>query len=227
MSTISIEKAKNHHVSMVSYFTEFVQGGDALKLSVSNSNIKMGAVASISLPAVITCRPGAACASKCYALRMEMRRANVAKAYARNLALWVTDPASYERQAISAAYMQRFFRWHVSGDIISRDYLAMMIRVAETCTRTEFLVFTKKYELINAYINEGNTLPENLHVIFSAWPGEALPNPHRLPVAAMVPKGSDPEPDWQQCGGNCTNCACRGCGCWALKAGQTICFAEH
>lgn len=227
MPTISTIKAQNHHDNMFAYGAEFVRSGEPLKLSVSNGNVKMGAVASISLPAVITCRPGAACASKCYALCMEMRYANVAKAYARNWALWVTDPASYERQAISAAYMERFFRWHVSGDIVSRAYLDMMIRVAETCTKTEFLVFTKKYELINAYINEGNTLPENLHVIFSAWPGEALPNPHRLPVAAMVPKGSDPEPDWQQCGGNCTNCACRGCGCWALKAGQTICFAEH
>ena len=46
MAIISAEKAKIHQNTMVSYFTDFVQCGDALKLSVSNGNVKMGAVPS-------------------------------------------------------------------------------------------------------------------------------------------------------------------------------------
>lgn len=229
MPSVSAEKVQMHHNTMITTIRQFVKLADSqpLALAVSGGNAKMGVIASVSLPAGITCRKDAPCASKCYAMRMEMRRANIGTAYARNLALWATDPASFERQATAAAYMQRFFRWHVSGDIPSAAYLDMMVRVANTCQRTEFLAFTKRFELVNAWIDQHGALPKNLHLLFSAWPGLKLDNPHSLPVAAMVPKGTDPADNWQVCGGNCTDCCCRGCGCWALKPGETICFREH
>ena len=122
-----------------------------LKLSVSNANSKMGNVKSISMPRVVTCAPDVPCAKTCYVGHFDWRR-TVRDAYENNLNLWLTDPDSFEQQAIAAAYGSFYFRWHVSGDIISQDYLAMMCRVARKLPHTHFLAFTKQYKIVNQYL---------------------------------------------------------------------------
>ena len=46
-------------------------------------------------------------------------------------------------------------------------------------------------------------------------------------TAAVILKGKEPDPKYKICGGNCTECACRGVGCWELKKSETIAFYEH
>lgn len=198
-------------------------------LSVSKGNSKMGGIPSISLPAVVTCRKGAPCARKCYAAKLERIRPTVKAAYARNLALWARDPVSFEAQAIAAAMPHRYFRWHVSGDIVGPSYLAMMVRVANACPGTRFLCFTKRFELINMYISERGPLPENLQILFSAWAGLDVPNPYNLPMTHVIYRdGSTTAPAAHYtCGGNCTECLCQGVGCWHLKPGEHLAFYEH
>lgn len=64
-----------------------------------------------------------------------------------------------------------------------------------------------------------------------AIPSVSLPPvitcPHGVPTAAVIFKGEEPRDGWKVCGGNCTECACRGVGCWELKPGETIAFYEH
>lgn len=57
--------------------------------------------------------------------------------------------------------------------------------------------------------------------------GWTVPNPHNLPTSAVIFKGTEPRDGWKVCGGNCAECACRGCGCWELKKGETIAFYQH
>ena len=198
-------------------------------LSVSKGNAKMGGIPSISLPAVVTCRKGAPCARKCYAAKLERIRPNVKAAYQRNLDLWAHDPAAFEAQAIAAAMPHRYFRWHVSGDIVGPSYLAMMVRVANACPGTRFLCFTKRFELVNMYIKERGPLPENLQILFSAWAGLDVPNPYNLPMTHVIYRdGSTTAPaSHYVCGGNCTECLCQGVGCWQLKPGEHLAFYEH
>ena len=197
------------------------------RISISPGNVKMGAIPSVSLPPVITCAPGCTCARKCYALRIARLRKTVRDAYARNLDILNNDPASYWLQVEAAAATTRYFRYHVSGDIVNAAYLENMAAIARKQPATHFLAFTKKYSLVNDYISNGNKIPDNLHIIFSAWPGMPMDNPHGLPVAEVIFKGQDPRDDWKICGGNCAECACRGCGCWELKPGEVIAFYEH
>lgn len=187
----------------------------------------MGAIPSVSLPPITTCAAGCTCAKKCYAAKLCRIYPSVRKAYENNLAIYLSNPDEYFRQVKAAATMSRYFRWHVSGDIIDGAYFAEMVRIAQELPGTEFLAFTKQYDIVNAYIDENGPLPENLHVIFSAWPGMPMNNPHNLPVAQVIFKGQEPADDWKVCGGNCTECACRGVGCWELKNGETIAFYEH
>lgn len=198
-----------------------------MKVSISNGNAKLGAIPSVSLPACVTCNPSAPCFKKCYAAKLERLRPSVHNAYANNLQAYKSDPASYWLQVKAAAVCSRFFRFHVSGDIISPDYLEGMVETANELPCTKFLAFTKQYHTVNEYLAKGGRIPENLIIIYSNWGAWKCENPHGLPVAEVIFKGECPADDWKVCGGNCTECACRGVGCWELKKGETIAFYEH
>lgn len=200
------------------------------KVSISAGNSKMGTIPSVSLPPVKTCPAGCPCAKKCYALKLCRIRKNVREAYERNLNIYRNDPKSYELQVKSAASMTRFFRWHVSGDIPDMDYLKMMARVARELPGTKFLCFTKQYSLVNDFLYCEDK-PRNLQIIFSLWDSEwnvKVHNPHDLPMSAVIFKDNPGNVEYTKiCGGNCTECACAGIGCWELKPGETIAFYEH
>lgn len=196
-------------------------------VSISQGNSKMGAIPSVSLPACVTCNPSAPCFKKCYALRLARRYKTVANAYDRNLDILQTAPAHYWLQVKAAASMTRFFRYHVSGDIPNAAYFEMMTLTARQLPNTTFLAFTKQYQIVNDYLNDGGTIPENLKILFSNWGAWKCENPRRLPTCEIILKGSEPAPDWKICGGNCTACACAGIGCWELKNGETIAIYEH
>lgn len=197
------------------------------KISISAGNTKMGAIPSVSLPPVITCPSDCPCSKKCYAAKLCRIYPTVRKAYQNNLDILLTNPALYWDGVYNAAKMTKFFRWHVSGDIPNLEYFARMVSLAQVIPGTQFLAFTKRYNIINDYINHGGVIPGNLKIIFSEWEGMETPNPHNLPTAAVIFKGQQPREDWKICGGNCAACACRGVGCWELKNGETIAFYEH
>lgn len=198
-------------------------------LSVSKGNIKMGNIASISLPAIKTCADGVPCAKKCYAVRMMKRRECVRNAYEKNLQLWHELPQLFEMEAIVAAMTESVFRWHVSGDIPDMNYLEMMVRVAQKCKHTKFFAFTKKFSLVNEYLLKNDKLPKNLKIIFSAWEGLTLDNPYNLPVAHVIQKdgSSTAKKIRNVCPGHCVECLQNGRGCWNLKKGQIVCFGIH
>lgn len=197
------------------------------RVSISAGNTKMGAIPSVSLPPVITCAAGCKCAAKCYAAKLCRLRPTVRAAYQRNLDILMEDPVDYWRQVRAAAANARYFRFHVSGDIPDLGYFLEMRFTAITNPGTQFLAFTKQYAIVNSMLAMGFSIPENLNLIFSAWPGMPMDNPHRLPVAHVIFRGQQPDPAWKICGGNCAECACQGIGCWELKRGENIAFYEH
>jgi len=95
--------------------------------------------------------------------------------------------------------------------------------------RRRFLAFTKKYELIDDYINSHGSLPENLIIVLSAW-GEFKPaNPHNLPVAYIrFKKETTGIPaDARPCPSYCGDCVATGMSCWDLKRRESVVFNEH
>lgn len=207
---------------------------DENTVSISQYNDKMGPVHSVSLSPVKTCPGCMHCTTPegkriCYAEAMYKNgsKPNIRAAWDRNLAILNRDRDSYFQQIRDDAVMQRFFRFHVSGDIIDADYLDRMCKLARDLKHTEFLAFTKSYAIVNDYFDT-HKKPRNLHLIMSLpFTGVKIDNRHNLPTAAVVLKGQDPDPSWKVCGGKCSSCACRGVGCWQLKNGETICFDQH
>lgn len=200
-----------------------------MKVKISPGNSKMGAIASVSLPAIKTCRKNCACSIKCYAHKLERIRKSVREAYEHNLRLLLEDPDTYWREVEGAIMANRFFRFHVSGDIPDKEYLLRMLEVTKRNPHCQILCFTKMYELVNEVRAEYGEFPSNLHLIFSVWPSIELVNPYNFPTAHVRFKdGTTTADEWAvDCGGNCTECAITDEGCWVLEFGGQIVFDEH
>ena len=197
-------------------------------VKISKGNSKLGAIPSVSLPSIKTCRQ-CACREKCYAQKLERLRPAVRNAYQHNLEVLLKEPETYWREVEASVMMSRFFRFHVSGDIPTAEYLANMVAIAGRNDHCEILCFTKRYETVNEFIQHNGELPSNLHMVFSGWVGLDLVNPFALPEAHVRYRDgfTTARDDAVECGGNCTECALTAGGCWNLKKGQQVVFNEH
>ena len=175
----------------------------------------------ISLLPGRTCN-GAPCYKDCYA-RKFMFRPTVNEAWTENTAYYFADPLGFFGDIISAIEKDRpcFFRWHVAGDIPDQQYLNFVIRIAKRFPDIAFLIFTKRYELSYAGI------PDNLSIVFSAWPGYKKP-PRKASIAGIAWMNDGTESrvpiDALNCPGSCETCGM----CWELKkTGRDVVFHKH
>lgn len=205
-----------------------IAAGEIVHVSISHGNTKTGPVASVSLLPFITC-PAICrntCGPLCYAAKLANLRPTVLNAWAMNTAILMDRPAQFWEEVNAAICAVRYFRYHVAGDIPTPAYFAEMIRSAQNHPETEILAFTKRFDTVNAALTVA-PLPGNLHILFSGWTNLQPENPHNLPETNVYSKGSAPDENWKQCGGNCFSCACRGVGCWTACPGDTIAFQIH
>ena len=198
-------------------------------MKITNGNTKLSAsIPSINLPAGITCRADAPCCKECYAKKGNFCYKKIKDCYQANLDHYLTDPQDYFdsiiKQLKQPLIIYKYVRWHSSGDIVDREYLRGMVRVAQECSEVNFLCFTKKYELVNQWLYL-ETLPENLHIVFSGWDKDwKFDNPYNLPVALVRFKNDSRDfSKCIECKGKCYECV----SCWNLKKGQTVVFDKH
>ena len=198
---------------------------------VSESNDKLGNIPSFSTMPGETCAPGLPCRDECYAKRMiRSYRKNVVRSWKRNTELVrsrryeeiIEDITSYIRFKHSG-----LFRWFVGGDIFDRGMLIAMTRIAKQCPETRFLCFTKRFDLLEEYLEQEMDVPENLNIVLSAWksyqPSEILKK--RFPVCYMDDGTSECEvpPDALTCNGHCIECQ----ACFGLKCGACVKIHKH
>lgn len=152
-------------------------------ISISPKNSKMGFVQSFSTT------PGAdhGCAQSetggcdpnqahrkdadyqvCYVWQYYQQYPQTRAAYDRNLALINADLSEVESQIKAHLILTqpKKFRWHVSGDILSLEYLQMMIRVAKRFTGTRFLAYTKALRILRQV--DRSMIPNNLVIFISS-----------------------------------------------------------
>lgn len=199
-------------------------------MKVTNGNSKLSAsIPSINLPAGITCRADAPCSKGCYAKKGNFMYKNIRDCYMQNLVDYKNNPTKYFDDIIKFFNQDlaifRYARWHSSGDIVDINYLNGMCKVASKCKQTKFLCFTKKYEIVNEYLDKGGVIPTNLHIVFSGWDKNwHFDNPHNLPTAFVRFKDDDRDfSKAKQCNNKCYECL----KCWNLKKGQSVVFNKH
>lgn len=198
-------------------------------VSISEGNTKMGKVTSVSLLPILTCpgRCNGTCGDRCYAKKLALLRPTVLRAYARNTAILKHAPHAFFKAVKTAMLRSEYFRFHVSGDITDLTYLHRIINACKLYPTCNVLIFTKRYELINAEIRNNGPLPKNLHLLFSGWTNLSPVNPYGLPETTVYTKDEEIKPEWTLCGGNCLDCAIHDGGCWNAKPGDTIAFKMH
>lgn len=197
---------------------------------ISTTVSKLGAnIPSVNLPPVITCRKDAPCYKKCYARKGRFSFQKNRALLEKNFRIWNAAPDQFEHEVKKAAATAKFFRWHSSGDIPDEKYLEMMVRIARETPDTKFLCFTKKFELVNEWLNKWGNFPANLNVVYSAWMTFIPDNPFKLPMAYINLKHEScniPE-DAHVCPKYCGDCVMTGCSCWDLRRGESVKFDEH
>ncbi len=206
-----------------------LESGIVPQVKFSGGNTKMGLVPSVSTMPFFTCPHvcSTTCGVSCYAAKLANLRKNVLNSYAWNTAVVMLCPEEYHAQVKAFCRGQRYFRYHVSGDIVNKDYFAHMVENALENPHCEILAFTKRFEIVNDWISANGALPENLHILFSGWNNLKPENPHGLPETTVFEHDSEFCDNWKTCGGNCFNCACRGLGCWNAKSGDIVAFKKH
>lgn len=206
------------------------------EVSISCVNSKTGPLCNdLALP-TCTCREDAPCkATGCYCMKGRQTMSKVVAAYTRNLRLYNTDQKDFWEQVRFKVKHRPFplFRFFDCGDIADYDFFLGMIDLAKEFPDIKFMSFTKKYEIVNKWIDENGDLPENLNVVFSAWHiGWKVINPHNLPVAYVDFKDKTLNPEFPEGITNCPNekdktitCSiCRKCWDKRIKA---VKFTQH
>lgn len=201
-------------------------------IKISTTNSKLGIIPSVNLPPIITCRPNCPCVKDCYASKGNYRFSNVKNSLTNNYNIYLNNPETYfneVKQSINNGLVSySYFRWHAAGDFVDDNYFKNVVRLANELPLTSFLAFTKKYEIVNKYIEHGGNIPDNLHIVFSAWGNKlTINNPYAFPVAYVRFKDENENRNIPntaiKCSGDCTNCL----RCWNIKLGESVVFNKH
>ena len=197
-------------------------GTDDIKICISTGNRKIGHVMNVSLMPMVTCANCKECMHFCYDIKACLQYPKtVISARMRNTCLYWKDRNEYFariEKAISRRRKNKFFRWHVAGDIPDRWYLSQMVNIARNHPDFKFWTYTKNYDTVNEFVRihggeKDKAIPGNLSIMFSEWKGLPMNNPYSFPVfACRFPDEKIPENTFK-CPGNCNVCmkACRGC----------------
>lgn len=202
------------------------------EISMSNNNSKTGkACLNIAFP-LATCRPDAPCREGCYAGKGCQQIAVVQGAYYRNLRLYYDDPDNFFEQIYCKIKFSGLpkVRWQDSGDMPDAEFFD---RVVDLCNRTpdvKHMLFTKKYEIVNNYLDKNGKLPDNLNVLFSAWHRLwEVPNPHDLGIAYVDFHDKTLNPDFPKNAFRCPGreSTCSACGACFNKRLKAVIFDQH
>ena len=217
------------------YKKQIEQGTISKGVVISRGNVKIGRVLNVSTAPIITCANCKECRGYCYDIKACLLRENVRNARAYNTALALYNRKKYFtdiRARLARRRKNKYFRWHVAGDIIDMEYFSEMVQIAREFPEFTFWTYTKVYWIVNRYCDENGkeSIPNNFHIMYSKWDGLPMSNPYKFPVFACRLKNGnvDTSDDWFaktfKCPGNCDICKEKKCGC---IGGQDTYADEH
>ena len=212
---------------------EMMKDVDSLHVKLQKGNKKTGPNCwTVSLLPVVDCQNCSECMLDCYDLKNDLIYPSVITDRCRNSVIHELDKERFWTEIdtqIKANFVTEL-RINVGGDLSDDDFL-WVYKLGCCNPKTKILFFTKNYKGINKFLEENEfQFPENVSPIMSVWCGMKLDNPFNLPEAhVLYEDGKTTAPIFGAvyCGGNCSECAFKGEGCWNLKRGESVIFRAH
>lgn len=213
-------------------------------LHVSEGNSKTGNnVFNFNFPIEYTCKHSCECYKNgsCYACNGCYNFASNQAIYSENYNFFRNSTEKEFTDAIQTVINElnyKLFRYFTCGDIPNQKFVDCMVKLAKDNPDIMFWSYTKKYEIINRWIDENGNLPENLTIIFSHWMNEngsyfPMNNPHNLPTSEFIPLGKEYLTETVThicpCSDPSVIATCATCEnpCYKLKKGQSMGLLEH
>ncbi len=190
----------------------------AVHVSVSLGNRKLGKCLNVSLLPILTCPNCEHCCQYCYAVKA-LRYPNVVDAWARNTAIARRDVERFFREvqdAIRRHPSYKGFRYQVAGDVETARYFAGMVETADMFPAVKFWTYSK-----SPYAQTGRT--RRLVVMDSTGFGKSYDLRKDAQFHCVHP-GTVPPAGWYICPGNCEICIYADRGC---PAGENTCVNLH
>ena len=210
---------------------------DALHVCISSGNRKIGLVMNVSTAPVFACPHCKHCVDFCYDIKACLRfPKNVFENRVKNYIMATKHREKFFAEIenrIARRRTNKFFRWHVAGDIIDADYFENMVRIAKNHPDFIFWTYTKVYEIVNDFCSKNGgkaAVPDNFVIMFSEWDGVEMVNPFGFPeFSCKLKDGNKNHPveyfdTLYKCPGNCDICKASNRGC---LAGETTYADEH
>lgn len=231
MSTEARNKRIQKMIELRDEWIKKIESGEIVTIHCQPGNEKTGVNCwTVSLIPIVDCYNCAECCKDCYDINNVCYLPVVQNDRARNSALHKVNIAEYWRQVeqfVKNNFVMQL-RINVGGDLRYEDF-GYIKEMAERCTRTDFLFFTKTYEDLNKYLDE-TEFPANVHPIISRWCGVECNNKHNLPESHVLyedGRTTAPEFGAKYCSLNCSQCHFNCDGCWTLKKGESVIFQAH
>ena len=224
------------------YVTLSSVGSD--RLNVAEGNSKTGSnVINFNFPIEMTCNHACECYKNatCYACNGCYLFANNQALYSENLNFFNNNSDDDFMNALQLVIDKtgyKRFRYFTCGDIPNIRCIDCMVSLAKRNPSVKCWSYTKKYNLVNTWIDNNGNLPENLVIIFSHWMNEDgtyfdMHNPHNLPTSEFIPYGREELKEKVThicpCSDPTVNATCATCDhpCYTLKNGESMALLEH
>jgi len=221
---------------------------DKFNYSVGNSKLGQKKVLNYGLSIQHTCAGDAPCKQKgkCYGTGGCFQFGSNLQRVAENTAFVLVNRKHIENiVAVFQAMINenpkiKYFRHFEIGDIPYIEYINAMVQIAVENPDVTFWCYTKKYALVNAWIDQNglDAMPSNLTIIFSHWRNDdgsyyPMDNRYDFPTSEYIPLGQEhlTETVTHVCPcsdpnvlSNCVNCDKP---CFELKHGESMALLEH
>ena len=116
------------------------------------------------------------CEKYCYAIHGAQQHHNaVLPSTIKNLILYRKSPVRFfeeldrELSNWKVNGADKVFRWHASGEIEDYEYLEMMMEIAKRHPEVHFYSYTKRFKLIEKYLDTHGDFPSNFVWNLSVW----------------------------------------------------------
>ena len=117
-----------------------------------------------------------------------------------------------------------YFRWHDAGDIQSKNHFKNICDVAKKTPHILHWIPTREHKIVNDFVKDGNTIPENLIVRISATKVDGKPPSNAMHTSTVH---KDKKAIGFECpsslqGGKCQDCR----ACWNTNI-KNISYKKH